>query len=76
MRESLMVHKWVLDVLADLQSFAKSNDLNVLAAHLEEAGYIAAAEICAQADGVTQHNHGESAANRTHPPGRGCLDRA
>ncbi len=70
-----MVHEWVLDVLADLQSFAQSNDLDELAAHLEKAGHIAAAEIYTQADGVTQHKYGESAANRSHPPGRGCLDR-
>ena len=70
-----MVHKWVLDVLADLQSFAKSNDLTVLAAHLEEAGQIAATEIYSQADGVSQNRYGDAAANRSHPPGRGCLDR-
>ncbi len=70
-----MVHEWVLDVLADLQSFAQSNDLDDLAAHLEKAGHIAAAEIYTQADGVTQDKYGDTAANRAYPPRCGCIDR-
>ncbi len=71
-----MVHEWVLDVLADLQSFADANDLTGLAAHLEEAGLIAAAEIVAQAKGASQHSYADAVAARNDPQRPGCLNRA
>lgn len=71
-----MVHEWVLDVLADLQSFADANDLPGLAAHLEEAGLIAAAEIVALNDKVLQRGYGEAIAVRNHTTHPGVLDRA
>ena len=43
-----MRNEWVLDVLADIKSFAVSNDLSALAAHLDEARLIAAGEIASQ----------------------------
>ena len=70
-----MVHEWVLDVLADLQSFADANDLTALAAHLEEAGLIAAAEISAQAKGALQHHYGDAIAAGPNTDGSGVLNR-
>ena len=40
-----MTNDWVLDVLADLKAFARSNGLSVLADQLDDAILIAAAEI-------------------------------
>lgn len=40
-----MGHEWIIDVLADLKSFAKQNDLPVLAVQLEETSLVASAEI-------------------------------
>ncbi len=46
-----MTHNdWILDVLADLKSFAMANDLGSLAEQLEDTSLIAAAEIASQAD--------------------------
>lgn len=36
---------WIIDVIADLRSFARENDMPLLTKHLEEAGLVAAAEI-------------------------------
>lgn len=71
-----MAHEWVLDVLADLQSFARSNDLDELAAHLEEASFVATSEIRTQVEGVTQDKYGDAAGNRAYPPRCGRIDRA
>ncbi len=40
-----MAHDWILDVIADLKTYAKTNGLSVLADELEDAMLIAAAEI-------------------------------
>lgn len=40
-----MKYDWMLDVLADLKTFAQSNGLDRLAEHLEDTRIIAAAEI-------------------------------
>jgi hypothetical protein len=40
-----MTHDWVLDVLADLKSFASRNGLKALADQLDDAEMIAAVEI-------------------------------
>ncbi len=40
-----MGHEWIIDVLADLRSFATANNLPVLASHLDETALIASAEI-------------------------------
>jgi len=36
-----MGHKWIIDVLADLKSFATQNDLILLADKLEQATQVA-----------------------------------
>lgn len=40
-----MGRDWIIDVLADLRSFARDNDLPLLTAQLEEAGLVAEVEI-------------------------------
>ncbi|NSX56846.1 hypothetical protein [Parasulfitobacter algicola] len=40
-----MKNKWILDVLFDLRAYAQENGLMALAEHLEEASFLASAEI-------------------------------
>lgn len=40
-----MANDWILDVLADLKTYAKKNGLSALADQLEDASLVAAAEI-------------------------------
>jgi len=40
-----MGRDWIIDVLADLRSFARDNDLPLLTAQLEEARLVAEVEI-------------------------------
>lgn len=46
-----MGHDWILDVLADLQTFARVNEMPTLAAQLTDASYVARAEIASKAEG-------------------------
>ncbi len=45
-----MGRNWIIDVLADLRSFARDNDLPLLSEQLEEAGLIAEVEIASCPD--------------------------
>jgi len=45
-----MKHEWILDVLTDLRSFAKNNDLLTLAAQLEDTQLVAAIEIASYSE--------------------------
>jgi len=45
-------NKWIIDVLADLKSFAQSNGLVLLADHLEQTASVATAEIAATSEGA------------------------
>ena len=47
-----MGHDWIIDVLADLKTFARKNELPLLAAQLDETALIAFAEI----DGKIEHS--------------------
>ena len=47
-----MGHKWIIDVLADLESFAHQNDLPSLAGELRKTAFVASAEIAALAEGA------------------------
>lgn len=47
-----MGHKWIIDVLADLQSFAQANDLVLLAEQLEQTADVAMAELSSKSAGV------------------------
>lgn len=40
-----MKNKWILDVLADMRAFARTNDLPRLAEALDDTALIAAAEL-------------------------------
>ncbi|MBV0913002.1 hypothetical protein [Anianabacter salinae] len=40
-----MSNDWIIDVLADLRSYARQNGLPSLALHLDDAALVAAAEI-------------------------------
>jgi hypothetical protein len=46
-----MQHDWILDVLADLTTFARRNGLTTLAEELDDAQLVAAAEIGLSARG-------------------------
>lgn len=54
-----MQNEWILDVLADLKSFARSNELTMLAEQLEDTRLIAAAEIASVASKAGVLEHGE-----------------
>ena len=47
-----MGHKWIIDVLADLKSFAQANDLVLLADQLEQTANVASAEISSNSAGI------------------------
>lgn len=49
---------WILDVLADLKSFALANDLGGLAEQLEDTTLIAAAEIATKAEEAHDFSNG------------------
>lgn len=40
-----MQHEWILDVIADMRTFARQNDLKDLASHMDTAWLLASAEI-------------------------------
>lgn len=40
-----MTHSWILDVLADLGTYARAHDLKALATQLDEAQRVAEAEL-------------------------------
>ncbi|SMX47341.1 hypothetical protein [Maliponia aquimaris] len=46
-----MGHDWILDVLTDLKTFARANGMPSLAAQLDDATFVAQAEITSQAEG-------------------------
>lgn len=50
---------WILDVLADLRSFAMSNELPALAEHLDDTALIAMAEIAALEERAAGRAHGK-----------------
>ena len=54
-----MQNDWILDVLADLKTFAMANDLRVLAEQLEDTTLVAASEIASKAEEAPAHINGE-----------------
>ncbi len=46
-----MGHKWIIDVLADLESFASKNGLPLVAERMREAAIVASAEITSSSEG-------------------------
>ncbi len=59
-----MGHEWIIDVLADLKSFASTNDLPQLAAQLEEAAFIAHVEIDGRKEQPSRMTRGDGAGTR------------
>ncbi|MEY1554540.1 hypothetical protein AB3Y40_02805 [Yoonia sp. R2331] len=55
-----MGHKWIIDVLADLESFAHQNKLPILAAELGKTARVASAEIVALNEGAPIVVHGDA----------------
>ena len=60
-----MQSDWILDVLADLRTYAMSRDLPMLAEHLDDTALIALAEIAA----LQERKSGEAHGHTTHPRG-------
>lgn len=50
---------WILDVLSDLKTFAKANDLPVLAEQLDDTAIVALAEIAALQEKVQGKSNGD-----------------
>ncbi|WP_299353932.1 hypothetical protein [uncultured Shimia sp.] len=61
-----MKYDWILDVLADLKTFAHANDLRVLADQLEETRQIAAIEIVSVSDMTGLVAHGDDTSTGTY----------
>lgn len=51
-----MRHDWIVDMLADLQAFAKANELPDLARQLTEVLTLARHEIDLKDEAMTQHD--------------------
>ncbi len=47
-----MAHDWIIDVLTDLKTFARSNGLKALAEQLDDAQMVAQIEIASHAKGT------------------------
>ena len=60
-----MRNDWILDVLADLKSFAQTNGLPALAEQLRSTADLAAIEI-ASAEAKADTLHGDERANRPY----------
>lgn len=56
-----MGHDWIIDVLTDLKTFALANDLDALAAKLDDTQLVARAEIGSHGKGMGRGLLGESA---------------
>lgn len=61
-----MKHEWILDVLADLETFAQANDLTALAEQLDETRSIATSEIISASDMAGLVVHGDDSSTGTH----------
>lgn len=56
-----MGHDWIIDVLTDLKTFAAANDLEALAAKLDDTQLFAKAELVSHGKGTDRGIFGESA---------------
>lgn len=64
-------YEWILDVLADLKSFADANGLTLLAEQLDDTSLIAAAEIASGGDKACAERNGEQDRTGSDPRGFG-----
>lgn len=62
-----MAHDWILDVLTDLKTFARSNGLSELATQLDETRIVATAEIALFAKGTAGGLCGKDSTAGRHP---------
>ncbi len=53
-----MQNEWILDVLADLRTFAQQNGMGVLAEQLQDTRLVAATELASSGEGFTTHERG------------------
>ena len=63
-----MQHEWVLDVIADMRTFARQNDLPDLASHMDTAWLLASAEIASLSKDQCGDERSASAAFRDYSP--------
>jgi len=63
---------WIMDVLADLRTFAQSNDLPLLAEQLDDAALVALAEIAARHAKTDGKVHESNTAGGDHFSGIGA----
>ncbi len=71
-----MKYDWILDVLADLRTFAQANGLDALADQLDDTRLVAATEIVSIAEGSGAARHGDDATAGTYSGGVGTRARA
>lgn len=67
---------WIIDVLADLKSFASANNLKLLAEQLDDTILVAAAEIASRSGEANPHVHGELGKSGSDSPSVGASQRA
>lgn len=58
---------WILDVLADLRTFARQNGLPALAEQIDETCLLAAVEIASTAEGLPGHERRAAGEAGKHP---------
>lgn len=71
-----MKNDWILDVLADLRTFAQANGLDALADQLDDTRLVAATEIVAMAERAGTAQHGNDATAGIHSGGVSARARA
>ena len=67
---------WILDVLADLKSFAVANSLEALAEQLDDTRLVAAAEIASRVEEARSHVNGGLGQTGSNPQAIGGGQRA
>ena len=65
-----MRNDWIIDVLADLNSFAKSNGLPALAKQLEETAILASVELASHGVGAANVDSGSKTEYLVQEAGR------
>ena len=63
---------WILDVLADLKAFAKSNGLNAISEQLDDTMLVAAGELASDQEEARTQVHGETQPIGSDFGGPGC----
>ncbi|RKF16108.1 hypothetical protein D6850_00620 [Roseovarius spongiae] len=61
-----MQNTWILDVLADLKTFAQNNNLGALAEYLDDTSLVAAAELASLGEGSSGHDRRSAGALGCH----------